>query len=305
MTRTLMGMDLSPPTRSTRPLLKDAEELGLGGQTQGVDLIQQDYALVGQLEKAQLAAPAGAGEGALLIAEKLGFDELLRDGGAVEGDEPLPAPGAGGKDLVGHHLLAGPRFSLDEEGGVGLGRQEDLPLELDHRGAAPHKAGIGVGPLGRVEILVFVHQLVELVVEPPVTPKPGLAVVDHVPYVGPFFIHQGGADKDGDIAVRFAGHGIHVGDKGDVEVTDVQDDGGLDPAEQLRHGHPLYVRGGLSEFGGVFLVDKDDAPLAVHHQLFAVVLQFGPVQGLLLHSRARRKPVLAIHARSPFRQCGK
>lgn len=127
-----------------------------------------------------------------------------------------------------------------------------------------------------MEILVFVHQLVELVVEPPVTPKPGLAVVDHVPYVGPFFIHQGGADKDGDIAVRFAGHGIHVGDKGDVEVTDVQDDGGLDPAEQLRHGHPLYVRGGLSEFGGVFLVDKDDAPLAVHHQLFAVVLQFGP-----------------------------
>ena len=67
-------------------LLKNAQELGLGGDGHFADLVEQQGAAGGQLEAS--GTPFGrAGEGAFFVAEELAFDEGLRDGGAVDGDE--------------------------------------------------------------------------------------------------------------------------------------------------------------------------------------------------------------------------
>jgi len=68
----------------------------------------------------------GPGERALLVAEELRFDQLLRDGGAVDLDERLPGPQAMGVDGPGHELLARAALPVDEDGGVGRRDLEDL-----------------------------------------------------------------------------------------------------------------------------------------------------------------------------------
>ncbi len=68
------------------PALQGAQQLGLQVQRQLADLVEEEGAAVGLLEGA-LARVGGAGEGALLVAEELALDELLGDGGAVDGDE--------------------------------------------------------------------------------------------------------------------------------------------------------------------------------------------------------------------------
>ena len=71
----------------------------------------------GQLEAAGLG-PRGAGEGALLVAEELALQQVLREGAAVDGDEGLAARGPLVVEGAGHQLLAGAGLAGDstEEG---------------------------------------------------------------------------------------------------------------------------------------------------------------------------------------------
>src|SRR5690606_6785462 len=72
-------------------LLQHAQQARLGIQRQLADLVQEQGAAVGGLHQAG-ATGAGAGEGALLVAEQLGFDQGFRNGRAVDRDQRRPGP---------------------------------------------------------------------------------------------------------------------------------------------------------------------------------------------------------------------
>src|SRR5690606_35671800 len=67
-------------------LLDNAEHLGLGQHGHGFDLVEQQCAAIGEFKLADALA-GSAGKGARLVAEELGFDQLGRNGGAVDGNE--------------------------------------------------------------------------------------------------------------------------------------------------------------------------------------------------------------------------
>ncbi len=97
MTRTLTRFGLGGADRLDLAFLQGAEELGLSVERQFADLVEEERAAMRFGELAGLVG-GGAGEGALLVAEEGGFDEVGRDGAAVDGDEGLagavdPCPG--------------------------------------------------------------------------------------------------------------------------------------------------------------------------------------------------------------------
>ena len=67
-------------------LLDRAQQLGLQARVHLADLVEQQRAAVRLLELAD-APRDRTGEGAPLVAEQLRFQQVLRDGGAVDGDE--------------------------------------------------------------------------------------------------------------------------------------------------------------------------------------------------------------------------
>ena len=104
------------------------------GEVDVADLVEQKRPAVGELEAALLAL-FGAGEGALLVAEELGFDERVRQRAATDLDERLPRPERVVVDRLRDELLAGARLAADEDRGVGAGDLHDLLAHLPHRPA--------------------------------------------------------------------------------------------------------------------------------------------------------------------------
>ena len=92
------------------------------------DLIEEKRAAVALLEPAD-ALGDGAGEGAFLMAEEFAFEELLGDGGAVDGDEILPAALAVMVDGAGDEFLAGAALAGDHHRGVADGRRGPIILK--------------------------------------------------------------------------------------------------------------------------------------------------------------------------------
>ena len=86
MMRMSTGTGLVPPTRSIIAFLQGAQQLGLQADVHLGDLVEQQRAAIGLLELAD-APRDGAGEGALLVAEEFGFEQVVGDGGAVDRDE--------------------------------------------------------------------------------------------------------------------------------------------------------------------------------------------------------------------------
>src|SRR3954470_1724758 len=84
-------------------LLQHAQELHLDLRSEIANLIEEDRAAVRQLEPA-LAHCDGAGEGALLMAEQLAFDERRRQRGTIDANERARVPPA--------PLVQGPREQL-------------------------------------------------------------------------------------------------------------------------------------------------------------------------------------------------
>ena len=121
-------------------LLEDAQHLGLALQAHVADLVEEQGGAVGQVELA-LARLGGAGEGALDVAEQLGFDQFLGDGGAVHRHHGMAAALRLGVDGLGHQLLAGAVAAADEHPGVGGRDPVDLLAQLLHERAVtdePH-----------------------------------------------------------------------------------------------------------------------------------------------------------------------
>ena len=69
-------------------------------------------------------------KGPFLIAEKLGFEKVLGNGGAVDPDKGVDPAGAGMVDGLGEHLLARARFSCDQDRQVCDCRVQGVLLEL-------------------------------------------------------------------------------------------------------------------------------------------------------------------------------
>src|SRR6266849_4717638 len=111
-------------------LLEHAKELRLEVQRQVTDLVEEQGAVVRELEAADPSRD-GTGEGATLVAEELALQEARGDGGAVELDERATAPGAERVDQAADQLLASTRLAPYEHGRVGrrhaLDQADDSP----------------------------------------------------------------------------------------------------------------------------------------------------------------------------------
>ena len=134
------GLESAHPLEAL--VLDRLEELCLHLPRDLADLVQKERSLVRQLESPRLRRD-GAGEGPFLVAEEFAFDEILRDGGAVDLDEGLLFPGALPVDGAGDQLLARPRLPGDEHGGRrGRYLADDL-VDLGHAAAGARRCGTG------------------------------------------------------------------------------------------------------------------------------------------------------------------
>lgn len=86
--------------------LDDAQQFGLQAQGHGVELVEEQGAAVGLFEQAGLVR--GVGVGALDRTEQDAFQQVFRDGGAVDRDERMPGAAAGRVDGLGNSSLPVP-----------------------------------------------------------------------------------------------------------------------------------------------------------------------------------------------------
>ena len=89
--------------------------LQLGGHV--ADFIQEERAAFGLLE-APAALLLRAGEGAALVAEELGLEQVLRHRRGIDGDKGLRRACAMSVQRARHELLAGARLPGDEHRGA-------------------------------------------------------------------------------------------------------------------------------------------------------------------------------------------
>ena len=94
--------------------LQNAQQLGLQGQGQIRNLVEEQGAPVGAAEEAR-AWPVRAGEGPPAVAEELALGERLGQSRAVDGDQ-RPGPLAPGVHAARDDLLAGAGLALEDDG---------------------------------------------------------------------------------------------------------------------------------------------------------------------------------------------
>ena len=122
-------------------LLEHAQELRLQRQRNFAHLVEQERAVVRQLEAA-LAALRRTGERPALMAEKLALDQVLRNGRAVHLDERLAAPRAAAVEFARDHFLARAALARDEHRRIGGRHPVDQLPQAGHRGTAADQQGI-------------------------------------------------------------------------------------------------------------------------------------------------------------------
>src|SRR5438874_13834417 len=109
---------LRAPDALERLLLEHAQELRLEVERQVADLVQEERAVVGELEAPEPSRD-GARERAPLVSEQLALQEPGGDGGAVELDERTAPPPAQPVNQAGDQLLAGSGLAPDEDRRIG------------------------------------------------------------------------------------------------------------------------------------------------------------------------------------------
>ena len=143
-------------------VLEDAEDLDLHVLVDFAYLVQEEGALVRELEAATRAS-LGPGEGSLLVAEELALEEALREGRAVDLDEGPSRARREVVDGVRHELLAHAALARDEDARLGGGHAPDEVEDLLHAGA---RADDGARPLLGLdlglELLVLARELARI-----------------------------------------------------------------------------------------------------------------------------------------------
>ena len=117
-----------------------------------------------------------AGEGALLVAEQLAFEQAGRNGGAVQLDERAAAAAAQVVNRAGDQLLAGAGFAVNEHGRIGRRDGLDLLQHLPERRALADdllEVELGADLVFEVELLLgqLLFQLGDLLETPARSPR--------------------------------------------------------------------------------------------------------------------------------------
>src|SRR5215468_2413213 len=141
-------------------LLQHAKDLGLCLEAHVRDLVEEQRTAIGQLE---LAAPSchRAGEGAALVAEELGLDQLLGDGGAVHLHERAIGARGAGVYGPGHQLLARPAVAVDQHAARGGRGDVDLLAQLLDGCALAHDLLAPLHPLAQAPVLLLETGMLE------------------------------------------------------------------------------------------------------------------------------------------------
>ncbi|EGY01559.1 hypothetical protein AZA_55281 [Nitrospirillum viridazoti Y2] len=113
--------------------LDEAQDLGLQLHRHLAHLVQEQGAAVGLARGARAVADR-PGEGALHMAEDLTFQQVLGDGGAVDGDEGMIAAGAAAVDGIGRQLLARAALAREEDAGPAGRHAFDQAIDRLHGG---------------------------------------------------------------------------------------------------------------------------------------------------------------------------
>lgn len=93
--------------------LKNSQKLGLQRERDVTHFVKKECPLVSQFEAAYFLRD-GAGKRTSLMTKQLAFEQIERNGRAVQLDQRVAASRAGIVDRVSDEFLTGPGFSLDE-----------------------------------------------------------------------------------------------------------------------------------------------------------------------------------------------
>src|SRR6266849_6975912 len=105
--------------------LQHAQQLGLQCRRYIAHFVQEERAFVGQLETANLLRD-GSGEGASLVAKELTFQQIQRDGSAIQFYKRASAPRAEVMNRARDQFLSSAGFTLDKNRGIGRRDPFDL-----------------------------------------------------------------------------------------------------------------------------------------------------------------------------------
>ena len=200
--------------------LEHLEELGLQLRREVADLIEEDRAVVGDLEEALLPV-FRVGERTLLVAEQLGVEEGGVESRAVDLDEGCLGPGTEVMNHAGDPAFARSALSGEENGGpFALSEERDLMGEVLHAGGRAERIEAVIGRALNQEGFVYAA-------EPRLVGDPGGGggQVLHVHRLGQEVL---GAEL----------HGAHR--RGDVRLAREQDDGGVPLAQVLQHFQAIH-----------------------------------------------------------------
>ena len=132
--------------RAELAAVEHAQQLGLAGERQLADLVEEEAARARELEQA-LAVRARAGEGAALVAEELALDQLALEQAAVDRHIGLARAPAPAVQRRGHHLLAGAALAGEQHRHVEHRRAPHLLEHLQPRRAvADHAVVVAAAP---------------------------------------------------------------------------------------------------------------------------------------------------------------
>jgi hypothetical protein len=132
-------------------VLEHTQELGLGGQGQLGDLVEEQRAAARGLEQPG-AGDGRAGERALLGAEQLGLDEGGRQRRAVDGEEGAVAARRRAVERVGHALFADAGLTDHQHADRARREQLDGAVQLTHGGVGDDHTIVGPVCAGVVEV---------------------------------------------------------------------------------------------------------------------------------------------------------
>ena len=120
--RVSTAIGVRPPIRSITRSCRKRSNLTWSGERDVADFVEEQGAALGQLDLADGRLDR-AGEGAALIAEQLGLEQVFGDRGAVDGDEFALGARALVVDRAGEQFLAGAAGAEQHHRDVGRWRR--------------------------------------------------------------------------------------------------------------------------------------------------------------------------------------
>src|SRR5690606_36117663 len=119
--------------------LERTQQLGLQVELEITDLVEEQRAPVGFLEHA-FASLGRAREGASLVPEQRGLDQVRRNRRTVEDDERAFAPASVLMQRLGEQFFAGARLAFDDDGQIGERETSTQRIDATHRFAGSYDA---------------------------------------------------------------------------------------------------------------------------------------------------------------------